>query len=78
MAARNIPVTSLRPDVEAMLENTGVYVACDSRQPNLICAFISAGGKLYLLQPVKELDPLKFGDTIALGGPFLPTVPHKN
>lgn len=63
-------VDMLRPEVRAMIENEGVYIGGDTKEPELDVILVSMGGKIYSMQIDQELDPERFIDTMTLKGPF--------
>jgi len=65
-------IDPLRPDVRRMIENPGIYIGGDTKDPRLIIPFWSVNGKVYSLVIDKELDPERFIDTLTLSGPHIP------
>lgn len=60
----------VQPQVRAMLENSGVYVGGDTKNPDLIVVLVSNGGKVFSMKLDSELAPDRFLDTLTLNGPF--------
>jgi hypothetical protein len=73
VSAVKIPVRTLLPEVEEMLQTDGLYFAGDKKKPGVVLAMISMGGKVYAMKQDKELDPFRFLPTMKLSGPFAPT-----
>lgn len=65
-------MSKLRPDVQAMIENEGLYLAFDPENPNAIVPIVSRGGKLQSMMIDTELAPERFFDRTRLHGPFWP------
>ncbi|MFP3248227.1 MAG: hypothetical protein RXR20_27325 [Paraburkholderia sp.] len=65
----------VQPKVRAMLENEGVYIGGDSRQPNLLVVLVSQDGKIWDTRLDNELAPERFLDTLTLHGPYVPQPP---
>jgi hypothetical protein len=66
-------MSKLRPDVERMLENEGLYLAFDPNYQNAIVPIVSQSGKLLTMRIDCEISPEKFFDRTTLHGPFLTT-----
>lgn len=72
MTARKLNVKTIAPEVEAMLQCDGMYLAGDSQNPKFVIPVMSMGGKLYALVKGQEINPLQFLPTATLSGPFVP------
>lgn len=62
----------VRPDVRRMLENPGVWIGGDTRQPDVIVPLWSDNGVVYSLAKDEPLHPERFLPEVTLRGPFHP------
>lgn len=60
----------VQPKVRAMLENSGVYVGGDTKNPDLLVVLVSTRGQVFSMKIDSELAPGRFLDTLTLNGPF--------
>lgn len=66
-------ISLVRADVEKMLASEGLYVAGDSRHPNVIVPLWVSGGKVYSMAIDTELAPERFlPELVIYSGPHGP------
>lgn len=72
-------MTDLIPaEIQAMIDNEGVYVCGDTKHPASAGVIISHGQKLWSTQLDKTLAPDRFLPTLTIGGPFLQPSPERD
>ena len=71
-------IDPVQPQVRAMLENEGVYIGGDSKQPELTVILFSQAGKIICMKPDMELAPDRFLDTLTLHGPYSSAPPAQS
>ncbi len=64
-------VDLLLPQVRAMIENQGIYIAGDTARPGYSVPLASLDGKVYSMVVDNELRPHLFLPTVTLHGPYL-------
>ena len=70
--AEEIPNPNIRPEVHAMLDNEGLYICGDTKNPLVIVPLWSQDGIVQSMKLDKPLDPERFLSTVTLRGPFTP------
>jgi len=60
----------MRKEVEHMIKNPGVYLAGDTKAPEVTIVLVSMGGKIWSTILDSELDPEKFLEALTLKGPY--------
>jgi hypothetical protein len=77
MADRNLlligqaeEIDLLLPEVRAMLDREGIYLAGDTARPGFTVPLVVMNGRVYSMQVDTELDPARFHNTVRIAGPF--------
>jgi len=60
----------LLPEVHAMMDREGIYLAADTARPGFTVPLVVMNGRVYSMQVDTELDPARFHPTVRIAGPF--------
>jgi len=71
-----VSASAIHPAVQKMLDNYGLYVVGNHGNTETCSVIVSKGGKLWVMEVDKELDPTRFFDDVEIKhGPLLPSGP---
>lgn len=76
LVGKTEPIDPVRPEVRAMIENEGLYIGGDTRNPGMAVPLASLAGEIWSMRIDKRLDPTGFLDTLTLHGPYFAEPPQ--